>query len=281
MLRYFFLIFLLVVVAIVSLAGFRGERTTKPPIQVFPDMDFQPRFDPQHTSEFFADSRAARQPVPGTVPMGYTLPNAYFSTGANNNKFGQKPAGFSVGPAYYDTGRIEDSYGDGIPLEPSPQLMERGRERFAIHCAICHGASGDGKGIVGQYGLVGIANLQETRIRQMPDGQIFNTITHGKNTMGAYGGQVTVEDRWAIIAYLRALQRSFAGKLEDVPEDKRTVLAKIQAETAPPAAATPAAPAAQPAAPASAPAPASPGATAPSPASPASPQPSPRQGDAK
>jgi mono/diheme cytochrome c family protein len=228
MLRYFFLVFILAVVTVVSLAGFRGQRSQKTPLMIFPDMDFQPRFDPQHDSKFFADSRAGRPPVPGTVPLGYTVPHLYYATSANNNRFAKNPGAFSIAPDYYNTGRIGDSYGDGIPLEMSSELMERGRERFTINCAICHGPAGDGKGIVSQYGLVGIANLMDGRIRTMPDGQIFNTITHGKNTMGAYGSNVTVEDRWAIISYIRAVQRSSGGTINDVPADQRAQLDQAQ-----------------------------------------------------
>src|SRR5215210_5454812 len=146
MLRYFFLILILAVVTVVSLAGFRGQRSAKAPIMIFPDMDFQPRFDPQHESKFFADGRSARLPVHGTVPLGYAMPGAYYTTNANNNRLAQKPGAFSIAPDYYNTGRIGDSYGDGIPLEMSGEVMERGRERFTINCAICHGAAADGKG---------------------------------------------------------------------------------------------------------------------------------------
>ncbi len=86
--------------------------------------------------------------------------------------------------------------------------MERGRQRFTITCAMCHGATAAGNGITKQYGLATVVTLQDDRIRKMADGEIFNTITNGKNTMMAYGPNLTVADRWAIIAYLRALQRS-------------------------------------------------------------------------
>lgn len=230
MLRAFFLIFILAVITVVSLAGFRGTMSAKPPIEIFPDMDRQPKFDPQHTSDFFADSRAQRVPVPGTVPLGYVLPNAYYTVSGNNNKFAQRPGGFPNAPDYFDTGRIGDSYGDGIPLDVTAEVVQRGRERFTVNCAVCHGATGTGNGIVSQYGLVGIANLQDKRIQTMPDGQIFNTITHGKNTMGPYGSNVTVEDRWAIITYIRALQRSQNGTAADVPQDQRAQLDQPQTE---------------------------------------------------
>lgn len=224
MLRTFFLFFALTVIAVVALAGFRGTRMTTPPIEIIPDMDRQPRFEPQHESDFFADDRAARRPVPGTVPLGYVLPHAYYTTGGNNNQLAESPGAFSDAPNYYNTGKIGDFYGEGIPVKVTPELIQRGRERFTINCAVCHGAVGMGNGIVTQYGLVGVANFQDKRLIEMPDGQIFNTITHGKNTMGAYGSNVTVEDRWAIISYLRALQRSQHAALADVPDDQRAQL---------------------------------------------------------
>jgi mono/diheme cytochrome c family protein len=104
------------------------------------------------------------------------------------------------------------------------ELVRRGQKEFTINCAVCHGATGQGNGITSKYGLNGIANYHQDKYRQMADGQIFNTITHGYNTMMAYGDKVTVKDRWAIIAYIRALQKSQYARLEDVPEDQRAAL---------------------------------------------------------
>jgi len=224
MLRVFFLIFILAVIAIVSLAGFRGRHSPKPPIEIFVDMVRNPRYDPQHESDFYSDMRAGRPPVPGTVPLGYTVPGAFLSTGANNNKFDQQPGAFSDSPDYYNSGRIGDVYGDGIPLKVDRAVLDRGRERFNINCAVCHGPVGLGNGITSQYGLVGIANFHEARFRTMPDGEIFNTITWGNKTMGAYGSNISVEDRWAIISYIRALQRSDGASIDDVPADQRPQL---------------------------------------------------------
>jgi len=229
MLRAFFLIFILAAIAVVSLAGFRGVHSAKPPLEIFVDMVRNPRYDPQHESDFYADTRAARPPVPGTVPLGYNVPEAFLSTGANNNQLAQDPGGFSNAPDYYNRGRIGVFYGDGIPLKVNRELLERGRERFNINCAVCHGPVGLGNGITSQYGLVGIANFQDARIRTMPDGQIFNTITLGNKTMGAYGSNISVEDRWAIIAYIRALERSQAAKINDVPAALRAQLDQPQA----------------------------------------------------
>jgi mono/diheme cytochrome c family protein len=228
MIRYFLLGFLLVSLLVFAIAGHRGQPSSKPPIEIFPDMDHQPRIDPQSPSKFFADGRSMRKPVAGSVPMGYVVPHTYYSTGASNHTLAKTPGAFSAAPDYYNSGKIGDSYGDGIPLDVSAELMRRGRERYTINCAVCHGATGAGNGIVSQYGLAGVANFQQERLRTMPDGQIFNTITNGKNTMGAYGPQVTVDDRWAIITYIRALQRSQNAKLEDVPGASRKDLDKPQ-----------------------------------------------------
>jgi mono/diheme cytochrome c family protein len=222
MLRVFFIAFIMGAIIIGSLAGVRGSKMSHPPIEIFPDMDHQPRFDPQHTTGFFADDRAARKPVDGTVPLGYTLNGSYLQAGAKNAAY--QPAGFANQPDYFNTGKFGDVYGDGFPVEVTAKLVSRGQERFNINCAVCHGKTGAGNGVAGQFGVPAIANLLEERIRVMPDGQIYSTITNGKNTMGAYGPQVAVEDRWAIIAYIRALQKSQNVKLAELPEAKQKEL---------------------------------------------------------
>ena len=113
------------------------------------------------------------------------------------------------------------NWGTGLPMPITVELMERGKQRFNINCAVCHGMTAAGDGITKQYGLATVVTLQDERIRKMADGEIFNTITHGKNTMLAYGPNVTVADRWAIIAYLRALQRSQNATDADVPPEHR------------------------------------------------------------
>jgi mono/diheme cytochrome c family protein len=102
-------------------------------------------------------------------------------------------------------------------------MVRRGQREFAINCAVCHGATGQGNGITSKYGLNGIANYHQDKYRQMADGQIFNTITHGYNTMMAYGDKVTVKDRWAIIAYIRALQKSQYARLDNAPPPQQPV----------------------------------------------------------
>jgi mono/diheme cytochrome c family protein len=219
MLRVFFIAIILATISVVVLAGFRGTHSELPPLQIFPDMKHQPRYDPQHESTFFADGRAGREPVPGTIPLGYTLPGSYLQAGAKNGTI--QPTGFTNEPNYYNTGKFGDVYGDGFPLDVTEVLVRRGQERYNINCAVCHGKVGLANGVVSQFGLGAIGNLQDDRIRIMPDGQIYNTIANGHNTMGAYGPNIAVEDRWAIVAYVRALQKSQNVKLADLPEAKQ------------------------------------------------------------
>jgi len=230
MLRGFLLIFLLGGIALVAMLGFRGEISTGAPLELFPDMVRQMKVRAQAPSGFFADGRGPREPVVGTVPLGYEMPKAEPSVSpaamANATPVRQRLA-FSGGTDYYNTGKMSaTNWGTGVPVDITPEVMARGRERFNITCAMCHGQSAAGTGVVKQLGLATVVSLQDKRIRDMADGEIFDTITHGKNTMMAYGPNLPVNDRWAIICYLRALQRSQGTVLADVPEDRRADLDK-------------------------------------------------------
>jgi cytochrome c5 len=225
MLRGFLLISLLFIIAIIAVFGFRGQKSTGSPLEVFPDMVRQMKVRAQAPLNFFPDGRGPRPPVTGTLPIGYEMPKP--ETIATGEALQKHPrVGFSVGTDYYDTGKMGDNWGTGIPLEVTRELMERGQQRFNITCAMCHGATAAGNGIAKQHGLATVVTLQDERIRKMSDGEIFNTITNGKNTMMAYGPNIIVADRWAIIAYLRALQRSQNAAIADVPENHRTELEK-------------------------------------------------------
>ncbi len=228
MLRGFFLIFLLFTIAVVAVFGFRGQKSTGAPLEVFPDMVRQMKVRAQAPLEFFADGRGPRAPVAGTVPIGYEMPHPQNSpTGAPPGEgLSHRRLAFSAGTDYYNTGKMGDRWGTGIPVEVTPQLMQRGQQRFNITCAMCHGATAAGNGITKQHGLATVVTLQDDRLRKMADGEIFNTITNGKNTMMAYGPNILVADRWAIIAYLRALQRSQTGAIVDVPPEHRAELEK-------------------------------------------------------
>ena len=232
MLRGFLLISLLFTIAIIAVFGFRGQKSTGSPLEIFPDMVRQMKVRAQAPLNFFSDGRGPRLPVTGTLPIGYEMPNPKtIATPAAAATTGELPRthpriGFSGGTDYYDTGKMSNNWGTGIPLEVTRELMERGQQRFNITCAMCHGATAAGNGIIKQHGLATVVTLQDERIRKMADGEIFNTITNGKNTMMAYGPNIIVADRWAIIAYLRALQRSQNAAIADVPEDHRAELEK-------------------------------------------------------
>lgn len=202
--RYFFFAFLVAVISAVVILGYRGQKTERRPFEIFNDMDHQAKFKSQSESRFYADGRADRAPIPGTIPASVPV--------------GNDPAG-----SYYATGLINGTFGDGIPIPVDMKLLQRGQERYTINCAVCHGASGGGNGIVSEYGFGGIANYHTDPIRRMPDGQIYYTIVHGKNTMLGLP-HIAPDDRWAIVAYVRALQRSQQGTLADVPQSEREKL---------------------------------------------------------
>lgn len=214
--RYVWLAFLFAVVAAVSVLGFRGSLSTEPPLEVFPDMDRQPKYKPQGESEFFPDGRTDR-PVPK-----FTV--------ARGRSEAADPAFLAADDHFYRGHRGEllpqdtDWY-RGFPeqITVDADLMEHGRARYTLFCAPCHGALGDGNGVTRSY-LMNAATLIDERIATMPEGEIFNTITNGKATMYPYGDRVPPEDRWAIIAYVRALQRAARGTLQDVPEENRAAL---------------------------------------------------------
>ena len=208
--KYFFLSITFLAIIVVSAAGFRGGKSELPPIEIFPDMDNQAKVKFQAGSDFFADGVGGRIPVTNTVPMGFEVPHQAAADGAKPPTFG-----FSNGTDYYNTGRFGDYYGDGLPaeVEVDAALIERGHRQYDIYCGICHGASGNGKGVTSKYGILTAFNFHQAGSTDpnnvtayRPDGSMFDTITHGKGLMGSYGGNLTVRDRWAIVAYIRALQ---------------------------------------------------------------------------
>ncbi|MCS7009170.1 MAG: cytochrome c, partial [Chthoniobacterales bacterium] len=123
---------------------------------------------------------------------------------------------FSTLSDYRNTGKFGERWGTGFPIPITLETLQRGQERYRINCQVCHGPLGFGNGPAYELGLTTVANLHLDRIRAQPDGEIFNTITHGKNTMLGYGSKIQVDDRWAIIAYLRALQLSQNARVSDL-----------------------------------------------------------------
>ncbi len=224
MIKNFLIGFLLLCAVSVALLGFQGQHRPTPPIEFFGDMKRQSKIKYQKPSLFFADGRAARPPVDGTIPLGYDIPDHPTQNSNPPNDIMSPIGEFTAGTDYYNTGKMGNNWGTGLPLPITAALLQRGQEVFTINCAVCHGATGQGNGITSKYGLNGIANYHQDKYRQMADGQIFNTITHGYNTMMPYGDKVTVKDRWAIVAYIRALQRSQYARIADVPPNLRPAL---------------------------------------------------------
>lgn len=176
-------------------ASCRGQISEKPPIHPNLNMDQQPRVEAQETNEFFQDKRSMRQPVEGTIARGLKKEDTEYYEGVDNN-------------------------GDWIaeiPVEVTKELLYRGQDRYDVYCSVCHGGTGDGNGIImtGGYGYVPAPSYHQERLREASDGEIYSAIYNGVRTMPSYASQIKVEDRWAIVAYIRALQAS-----QNVNEDQ-------------------------------------------------------------
>src|SRR5580765_1770258 len=214
--RYFLIIFGVCVLAVVGVLGKRGSHFRKPPLYIFPDMEWQLKLRPQKDNTFFANGRTSQLPVPGTIPRSSPIKLAA------GQVFPYEDAPVYTGRVTGTTNFIENN-----PLPITTQLLERGQQRYTINCSPCHGGLGDGNGITKKIGAMAVvANLHDKRIVELTDGELFFVITNGRNLMGSYGANVTVEDRWAIIAYLRALQLARLGTVDDVQLELRGSLKK-------------------------------------------------------
>jgi mono/diheme cytochrome c family protein len=197
----------LLTAATLVLAGCAGSASKNTPVVIFTDMDYQGRYEPQGDRKFngeqpiFGDNRASRRPVEGTVAVGSLVEDESFSTGVASNMY---------------VGRN--------PMKVDADLLALGQRRFNTYCTPCHDRTGQGRGIVGQRAVWIPTNLQEARVKDMNDGEIFNVITNGRRSMPPYRFQVSDHDRWAVVAYVRALQRTSTATVSDVPEDKRADL---------------------------------------------------------
>jgi len=260
--RWVLLVLALVVAGVVSQMGPRGTVSDRRPLMLVPDMDFQPRYNAQAAGPFFADGRAMRMPPAGTVPFG----GADYDSDAGSPR--QDPDFLKEDDGYY-RGKRGESWVDQNPLKVEMGLLQRGQERYEIFCAPCHGSTGTGKGIMTQYGMVGVASITDAldvlqhgqhrymiycvvchdplgtghgkivergytqppsyhieRLRQAPVGHFFQVITDGYGSMPDYRQQIPPRDRWAIVAYIRALMRSQNGTLSDVPGSQREELSR-------------------------------------------------------
>jgi len=244
--RYFFLAYLLAAVLVVGFAGFRGDKFSYTPMEIFDDMDQQAKVKAQQTNFFFADGVGGRKPVVGTVPVGLHLADKAAADG------GVQDYGFSHGSDYYNTGIIGDFYGDGFPeqIQVNAGLINLGHERFDIYCSRCHGEAANGAGVVSKYGVANIFNFHTPPFSNpkdpayRPNGLVFEVITKGKGLMGAYGPNIPVKERWAIIAWLRTMSMARTAPLSNpaVKEIWESVKPKEEPKPAAPAPAPGAAP---------------------------------------
>lgn len=199
-------------IPLVLIARARVTTTPNPRIHIIQDMDNQPKFKPQQANPMFADTRAMRPPVPGTVARGTLVGDPRLETGLTD------PAN-------------PESWVEVMPVEVTPELMKRGREQYDVFCSPCHGLGGVGNGAVsvraealqeGTWTPPSSFHTELVRSRQV--GHLYNTITNGIRNMPAYGTMIDRSDRWAIVAYVRALQRSQYATVDDVPAELRPSL---------------------------------------------------------
>jgi len=175
-----------VVTSLVALTGCaRGCTSSQPPIHLNPSMDNQPKARPQSASKFFRNGATMREPVAGTVPIGGLKEDAVFHTG--------------VGP--------DGQFVKAGPVTVDQAVLDRGHQRYQIYCAPCHDARGDGKGILFQRANVPTASLHQEKVLNYADGELFDIITNGRGLMASYRWPIPPADRWAIIAYVRELER--------------------------------------------------------------------------
>lgn len=165
------------------------------------DMHDQPRNEPLEESDFFEDGRSARPLVAGTVPRGHLRDDEHLYTG-----------------------RTPDGFHDRFPFRVAREELERGRERYEIFCAPCHDRVGQGEGMVVRHGFPKPRSFHDPEVRAQPVGYYFDAITRGFGTMADYSSQIPARDRWCIVAYLRALQRSQNARAEDLPEEELSAL---------------------------------------------------------
>jgi mono/diheme cytochrome c family protein len=202
------LLFSLSLVPLLLVTRARAIHFRQPRLHLIPDMDHQSKFRAQAQNVMFADGRAMRMPVEGTVARGELHADDHLERGLQSGEFAA-----------------------AFPMEVTEAVLQRGQERYGIFCSPCHGLDGMGAGVV----AVRADRLQEGKwvppssvhtdlVRSRPVGHLFNTITNGIRTMPPYGPQIPVRDRWAIVAYVRALQRSQAGTMSDVPPEERATL---------------------------------------------------------
>ncbi len=194
---------LLLTSGIMVLTGCLGPSRDTPPLQIWDDMKAQPKYKSQQRSPLFEDKRTSRRPPEGTVAIGQLSGDDAYRWGVVNSQY----VGKNQAPV-------------------NPELLAHGQLKYNTYCAPCHSRVGDGKGIVGIRAGAAFqpANLLEPRVQQMNDGELYSIASEGRRTMMGYRTQTDDHDRWAIVAYLRALHRSNSGTKDDVPENLQAQL---------------------------------------------------------
>ena len=177
------------------------------------DMQDQPKIKPLRGTTFFGDGLSSRQPIEGTIPRGYLRENSELHTGKKSRAPGTAtPAQQqTAGAQQQTTGAQQSSFPDDIeefPIPVTKEVVLRGRERYDIFCSACHGLTGNGDGMIVRRGFRRAASFNDDRLRQAPVGHFFDAMTNGWGAMPSYAAQIAVQDRWAIVAYIRALQAS-------------------------------------------------------------------------
>lgn len=217
----------LALVPVVGIAWARTTTSESPRFDFFGDMDSQRRPGPQQKSTLFADGRAMRPQVPGTVAVGDFQENEAYALGYLPDVNVVPAADAAAAPG----APVEPDYVTEFPVDVTEARMRRGQAGFNIYCAPCHGLAGQGDGLVSLRAMslqeptwVPPTNLTNDVVTAQPVGKLFDTITHGRRKMAGYAAQIRVEDRWSIVLYVRALQRSQRATLSDVPEDEATIL---------------------------------------------------------
>jgi mono/diheme cytochrome c family protein len=183
-------------------------------------MAAQPRYEPLTPSAFFPDGRSARPLVAGTVARGQLHTDRHLFTGLRT-----PPLEAGSGPAQQAKKDHAAEYGnafDTFPFPISAAVLKHGQERYMIFCVVCHDPLGNGQGKIVERGYTPPPSFHIDRLRQAPVGHFFDVITNGYGSMPDYRSQVPPRDRWAIVAYVRALQRSQHASLEDVPAEERS-----------------------------------------------------------
>lgn len=174
------------------------------------DMQNQPKMKPYRSTKFFPDGLSGRQPIPGTVARGFLRDDTEFFTGkraGTSANTGTQPTAGQQAQAPGQANSFPDDI-DYFPIPITEEVVKRGRDRYDIFCSACHGLTGNGDGMVVRRGFRRAASFNDDRLRQAPVGHFFDAITNGWGAMPSYASQVAVQDRWAIVAYVRALQEA-------------------------------------------------------------------------